>query len=119
MIGNTLALTIDGVLYTLKLINEEGFTSKYRFTDATHRYDVSIRHSTTKATASQPTMDRHNFELRETIWATESASEKLRVMYFVIQQTPDDLSTVNANAAFDLAIASSDAFLTSLMGWES
>jgi hypothetical protein len=55
----------------------------------------------------------------ETIFPVDSTPGFERKFYFVLEQLPQDQSVLNADAVADLMIATSDAFLTALVGWES
>lgn len=115
MLGNT--LVIGSV--TLVKINQDNYTSDYLFRDSTHQLVAKVRHSKTKASAARPAYDRHNFEVVETIFQAGDVAAYERKFYFVIEQLPNDTSVANADAVADLMIASTDAFLNALMGWES
>lgn len=118
MFGNTLTLPhVDGNV-VMKLINQDGYSSEYLFRDALHQYTFKIRHSKTKNGGSA-SKDRHNVEVVETVFAVGDVAEVERKFYFVIEQAPNDLSVKNADAVADLMIATSNAFLTSLLAWES
>jgi hypothetical protein len=63
--------------------------------------------------------DRHNFEVVQKIFANGSVPEYVRKFYFVWEVLPSETSKDLPDAVADLAIASSGAFLTSILGWES
>lgn len=119
MLGNTLVLTVNGVAVTLVKINQDNYSSEYMFKNATSQYVARIRHNRTKATNLRPSYDRHNFEVVQTIFATAEVAQYERKFYFVSEQLASDTDKELANAVCDLAIASSDAFLVSLLAWES
>lgn len=120
MFGNTLTLTIAGVATVMtKIDGGNNYSSEYMFRNSTHQYNAKIRHSRTKASALRPSYDRHNFEIVETIFASGSVAEYQRKFYFVQEQLPSDTNVDMADAVCDWAIASSDAALTSMLGWES
>lgn len=121
MIGNTITITVGATPKVLTLINEGGYASEYLLTEALSEFRMRIRHSKTKATASNPSMDRHNVELIETVFAAGEVPEFPRKFYFVIENKPGDGVGVIANvdAMADKVIASSNAFLTQVVGWES
>lgn len=120
MFGNTLTLTIGGVATVMtKIDGGNNYSSEYMFRDSTHQYNVKIRHSRTKASALRPSYDRHNFEVVETIYADGTDPEYQRKFYFVQEQLPSDTDVALADAVCDWAIASTDAALTSMLGWES
>lgn len=116
MLGNTLVVGS----YTLVRINAgDPYASEYRFGDADHEVRARIRHTKTNATATRPSYDRHNFEIVETVYAAAGVPEFTRKFYFVKENLPQDTSIVNDDAVADLMIASSNAFLNSLVAWES
>lgn len=116
MLANT--LSIGGV--TLTRINDsEPYSSEYRFGDSSHELRFKVRHNNTNATALRPSYDRHNFELVETVYAAGAVPEFQRKVYVVIENKPEDTSVANADALADLMIASTDAFLNSMIAWES
>jgi hypothetical protein len=119
MIGNTITITVGVTDKVLTLINQDGYSSEYLLKDTASEFRLRIRHSKTKATAAKPSYDRHNVELVETVYADGDVDEFERKFYFVIEQKPDDLDVGNVDAMADKAIASTNAFLDSLMGWES
>jgi hypothetical protein len=120
MLGNTLVLPVTGGSITMvKVNNGEPYSSEYLFRDTGHEFRARIRHTKTKATALRPSYDRHNFEVVETIFPVDSTPGFERKFYFVLEQLPQDQSVLNADAVADLMIATSDAFLTALVGWES
>jgi hypothetical protein len=114
MLGDTLTLPQAGGNIVLKKINQDGYSSEYRFTDATSRYNAKIRHS--KVNNGQ---DRHNLEVVQTIFAAGDVAEYERKFYFVHEHKPGDTSVALADAVADLAIATSNALLVGLVGWES
>lgn len=117
MLGNTLALTIGGDPYTLTKINQDGYASEYLFKDSGEEVVAKIRH--TKVTKAGVVYHRHNFELRQLVFATPTTDEESRLTYFVIEQRSNDVSIDIPMAGFAMAIATSGAFLTSLQKWES
>lgn len=117
MFGNTLVVPhADGDITCVK-INQDGYSSEYLKKDTDFEVSARIRHTKTKATATSPVKDRHNVEIVQTVYATESDSEKVRKVYVVVEQEPDDTDEKLADALADLLVTS--GFLTSLMGWES
>lgn len=117
MLGNTIAITVDGDPFTLTKINQDSYSSEYLYRDAVEEFTVKVRHQ--EVTKAGVTYDRHNFELRHKIFATSTVPEKDRLMYYVMEQQPHDLNIFLPLAAMNLATATSGAFLTSLTKWES
>jgi hypothetical protein len=119
MLGNTLVLPLSSGNITLVKINQDGYSSEYLFRDADHQFTARVRHTKTTKTATRASYDRHNFEVVETIFADGDVAEYERKFYFVLEQLPQDPSVVNADGVADLCIATSNAFLVALLGWES
>lgn len=115
MLGNTLVL---GAV-TLTKINQDQYSSEYMFRNTTHQYVARIRHTKTKAQNGKLSHDRHNFEVVQTVFAAGEVAEYERKFYFVAEHLPSDPSVVLADEVADLCIASTNAFLVSLFGWES
>lgn len=118
-IANPLVLPVSGGSITMPKINQDGYSSEYLFRDATHQYRAIIRHSRTKATATRPSYDRHNFEVVRTVWAAGAVAEYDQKFYFVIEQLSSDVGIAVGDAVADLLIASSNAFQLALLGWEN
>lgn len=119
MLGDTFVLPQVGGDITLKKINQDGYSSEYLFRDATNQYRVRIRHTKTNATSTRPSYDRHNVEVVQTIFAAGDVAEYERKFYFVLELKPGDTSVALADAMADKVIASSNALLVALVGWES
>lgn len=119
MLGNTLVLPVAGGSITMTKINQDGYSSEYLFKDATSRWTAKIRHTKTSATATRPSYDRHNFEVVQVVFAAGAVAEFERKFYFVIEQLPSDTTFAIPDATADLVIASANAFVVSLLGWES
>jgi len=120
MLGSTLVLPQAGGDITLVKINQDGYSGEYLFRNATDEYRAKIRHSKAKP-APYPLVeyDRHNFEVVRKTFAAGAVAEFTRKFYFVLEQLPSDTSLALPDAVADLAILSSNAFLVSLLGWES
>lgn len=119
MLGNTLTLPQAGGDIVLTKVNQDQYSSVYRFRNSTTMYVAKIRHTTVKATASSVEKERHNFEVVQTIFAAGDVPQYERKFYFVHEHVPSDTSVALADAVADLAILTSNAFLNSLVAWES
>lgn len=75
MFANTLSVTIGGdSARVLTRINQDSFGSTYRLASATELTELVIRNQT--AREGGLLYDRHNVELRSTVYATESTPER-------------------------------------------
>lgn len=119
MLGNTLVLPQVGGDITLTKINQDQYASEYLFRDSLVQYRARIRHTTVPPKGSTPAKDRHNFEVVKTTFATDTVPESEQKAYFVLEQEPKNTSVALFDAMCDLSIATSNAFLISLIKWES
>lgn len=119
MLANTLVLPQSGGNITMTKINQDSYSSEFLFRDATSQYRARVRHTKTAAKGTKPAYDRHNFEVVQTVFASGEVAEYERKFYFVIEHLPSDTSVLLADAVADYCIASTNAFLTQLLGWES
>lgn len=114
MFGNTLVLPhADGNITCVK-INQDQYSSEYLFRNSTHEVMVKIRHTTTKSGT-----DRHNVEVSDRIFATTEVAEIYRKHYVVLEQSKSDTDVKYIDALADWLIASANANVASLLGWES
>lgn len=119
MLGDTLVLPLSSGDVTLVKVNQDNYSSEYLFRNSASQYRARVRHSVTAAKNGRPAYDRHNFEVVQTVFASGEVAEYERKFYFVIEQLPSDTSVEIGDAIADLSIATSNAFLSSLLGWES
>lgn len=118
-IANPLVLPVAGGSISMPKINQDSYSSEYLFRNSTEQYRAIIRHSKTKATATRPAYDRHNFEVIRTVWAAGGVDEYDEKFYFVMESLPSDAEIKVGDAVADLLIASSNAFQVALLGWEN
>lgn len=119
MLADPLVLTINAVAKSLNKINQDGYGSEYLLRDSTTEYRAKVRHSRTKADLTGQAYDRHNFEFTVTTFAVGDTPERHQRFYFVHECLPSDTNVDMPDAVADLMIASSDAFLKSLVAWQS
>jgi hypothetical protein len=120
MLGNTLTLPQAGGDKVLIKINQDSYSSEYLLRATLDEYRVRIRHSKAAANNGRAyEADRHNVEVVQTIFQAGDVPQYERKFYFVIETKPGDTATNLADAVADLMIATSNAFLVSLNGWES
>lgn len=119
MLGNTLTLPLPTGDIVLTKIAEQNYSSEYMFRNSSVKVNAKIRHSLTKATPSRREYERHNFEVVFSYFATDTVPAYERKMYFVIEHIASDTSVAIAHGVGNLMVASSAAFIGSLMAWES
>lgn len=117
MLGDTLTLTLPvGGAKVLNKINQDGYTSEYFLKESLSEFRVKVRHTTAKATGSNPARDRHNVEVSERIYATATDAEFTRKVYIVFENIESDTDDDNILGLCDYLTA---AILAKLFGWQS
>lgn len=119
MFGNTFVLPRAGGDITCVKINQDQYKGEYLFKNTTHQFRILIRHSKVVGKNGAPDYDRHNVEVVRTIFAAGAVAEYYQKAYFVVELLPGDTDVTLMDAIADWCIATSNANLTSLNGWES
>lgn len=119
MLGDTITLPLSSGNVVVNKINQGDYSSEYVHLAPTEEYRVRVRHTKTGKSATRASYDRHAFDVTHTIYADGDVPESHIKFYFVIECLPGEASIVLADGVCDLAIASSGAVLTKLLGWES
>lgn len=99
---------------SLVRINNDGFSSVYRYIDATQRVLVHVKHTTMKNGK-----DRHNVEVVQTVFATAEAVEVVRKTYIVFENDASDTDVKLLSALCGWLTASAAANTVKLFNWES
>lgn len=113
MLGNTLTLPVTGGDVVLVRKQESGGTSEYGLITSTLIWTARVRHSIVKTANGD--YHRHNFEVVKTTLQAGDVPEYYQKFYFVLENKPGDVTVTMPDAVCDLAIASSNAFLASLV----
>lgn len=98
-------------------VNQDKYSSEYRFNDSVSLVNVFVRHS--QRTINGLVYDRHNIEVLETIYATSTVPQYTRKSYLVTEQLSSDTSIVNTTGLMSGLTASTNALLIKLFNWES
>jgi len=116
-------VTINAVGKVLQRINQDSYSSEWLLRSTLDEYRLFIRNTSYLDKKRSVMIDRHNVELRHTIFPVAPATlSVVRKTYFVIEnQQGDTLSDPILEAAglFTWGTASSNANLTKLMNLES
>lgn len=119
-LGDTLTLTVGAASKVLTKINgPNNYASEYLLKESLRSYRVRVRHTKSGGKNGTPLMDRHNFEVVETIYATETVPEHPRKAYFVVELLPTDEDISLMDAVADLCIANAGELLDELNDWKS
>lgn len=89
----TLTVPVNGTNKVLKRINQDEHSSEYHLKEAAQSFTVLIRHSKSKATPSKPSMDFHNMELVQRVFATPTAPEVVRRSFITVVMDYYDSNT--------------------------
>lgn len=98
MLSDSLTLVFTAGNKTLVRVASDGNGSLFRYRSSTELYTLRIRHSTTKATATKPSYERHNVEFIMKTFATVSADEFDRKVYVVFEQLASDTDVTVVDA---------------------
>lgn len=119
MIGDSITLTHNAVSKTLNKISEANFTSLYQLRTATDEFVLTVRHSTETAKAGATPFERHNVELKHTVYATPTAFEVVNVASQTIRCKRGSDPAASLLDAKALIGWLSDANISKLIAWES
>ena len=121
MLGDTLTITLGGSGGTARVcskINQDSYSSEYLARTSTDEVRVRVRHwKVTPKTG--PSYDRHHISVTQTVFATLTASEVVRVASSELRMSPGDDIALAVDVAEGVAFWSTGANLTKLAGWES
>jgi hypothetical protein len=92
-LANPLVITVNSVAKNLNRINQDGYGSEYLLREATQEFRAKVRHSKEGVQADGTQFDRHNVELTQTVYATDTTPKITRVVYTVLRCTYDDDGT--------------------------
>ena len=81
----TITVPVNAVNKVLKRIDSgTPYASEYHLKEATQSFTLYIRHSKSKATASKKSVDFHNMELVQTVFATATTPEVVRRAFITV-----------------------------------
>lgn len=118
-IANPLVVTVNAVAKNLVRINQDSYGSEYLLKSSTEEFRMKIRHSKEAVSSSGLQFDRHNVELSQVIYATESAAEIRRTIYFVLRTSYNDDPTAVGYLGVALGDLMITQLFTDLTGWQS
>ena len=120
MFADPAVITINGVAKSLVRINQDGYSSEYLLRTATNELRLFIRNTSYVDKKRGVTIDRHNVELRETVFPVAPATlSVIRKTYAVIENQQGDTLTDPTNDAVGLVGFLTAANITKLLNQES
>lgn len=122
MLGDTVTVTLGGSGGTervLKKINQDNYAAEYLDRATSDEVRLRVRHTVETPKAGQVALDRHNVELTQTVFATETDPEYTRQYYTVFRLAKGDVAAECVDVAEALTYLSDATFLGKIAGWES
>jgi hypothetical protein len=117
MLGDTFVLTLASGSKTLPKIREQGYEAEYYLRESLVSYRVLVRHS--NFSKAGLVYDRHNVTATKLTFATSTDPEKENTASYTHSCLAGDTFLEGGDALADWLIATSNANLTKLLGWES
>lgn len=119
MLGDTFVLPFGASTITAVKVNQDQYSSEYRFRDAIHQVIIRVRHSQINGVNGGEKRDRHNIEVTQVVFATTTEVEVQRKFYCVWEHAPSDTVLVLVDGLSDWLIASTNANAAKVHNWES
>jgi hypothetical protein len=106
--------------FVLQRINQDGYSSEYRYRDADREIGLTIR-NTSYADKKRPvTIDRHTVQLTETVFPVAPATlSTIRKCYAVFENQQGDSITLSVDIAGALCAFLSESNWTKTVNFES
>lgn len=118
MITDPSSFPLSSGAISLTRINQDGYTSEWRYQTSLVRYTFRVRHSKVPAKKAEPAKDRHNVEIVRTTFAAGTVAEYNEKTYFVVEMLTSSTSVELPNALCTWLTATTNAQLTKLINWE-
>jgi hypothetical protein len=119
-IANPLVITLSGSGGTTKSlvkINQDSYGSEYLLREATQEFRVKIRHSRETPKAGAGVLERHNFELTQTVFGTAGNPDKIRQVYLVLRNEKSDTLSDVTDLGEALSFYMDATHFADLVGW--
>lgn len=117
MFADPVTITINSVAKALVRINQDSYGSEYFLREATQEFTLKIRNSS--FVKSGVTIDRHNFEFVNTVYATSTTPAIVRKIYSVFENYRSDTTADPLNAFVGFVGFMSSANITKALNRES
>lgn len=116
-ITSPISVVIGGTTWSLNKINNDAYGSEYFGSGADSEVTMKIRHTREKALADGTSYDRHNVEIRETVYPTDTSPQLERHCYVVLRNKRNDDKTAVVDTWEGLVDFLTDAHLADLAAW--
>lgn len=128
MFADPTTVTVNAVAKNLVRINQDSYGSEYLLREALQEFRLKIRSSQGKprqqktitgTVVSVQPVDRHSFELTQTVYATATTPEYVRKAYMVVEHLHIDTVTDPVNLANALVAFATSANITKIVNFEN
>ncbi|DAD50389.1 TPA_asm: coat protein [ssRNA phage Gerhypos.4_47] len=125
MLGSTMLITLDGaggIVKTLPLINQDGYSSEYFLDELTVSYRAKVRHSRDTVKAGTQPYDRHTVTYTRFLKPTEAVPLGSQSdITFTIRNDPNGASSdiIDVSEAMSFYMVKAGGVAAKLLGWES
>lgn len=119
-ISNPLVITLGGSGGTAKSlvkINQDSYGSEYYLREATQEFRVKIRHSRETPKVGATPLERHAFELTQTIFGTGGDPDVVRQVYTILRNEKADTAASVADLGEALSYYMDGTHYEDLIGW--
>jgi hypothetical protein len=118
--GATATITINAVAKVLNRIKQQDYGSEYLLRSTTEEFRMFVRHSQEALQADGRRFDRHNVEIRHTVFATTTTPQIVRVSSNTIRvYSNDDLTPAGYLVAGAIDYLDSATVQGDLLTWQS
>lgn len=117
--SDPLALTIGGSVRNLVRIDQAKGASEYSYTDATMRITAVIRNTENKPDQNGRVKQRHTISVRQTVFATATTPEYVRLSSFTIEHLFGDDVTAFDDVGIAVGGLATAANILKLSNFES
>lgn len=119
MYADPQTITVNAVAKAMNRINQDAYSSEYFLRGSLDEFRLKIKHTNYVDKVSKKTIDRHNVEFVQTVYATATVAQIVRKAYVVFENERADGSTEPLN--FDLGFVGwfTSPNITKLLNLES
>jgi len=119
MYADPQTITINAVAKAMNRINQDAYGSEYFLRSSLDEFRLKIRHSNYVDKSSKKTIDRHNIEFVQTVYATSTVAQIVRKTYLVLENERIDGSTEPLNFELGFVAWFTSPNITKLLNYES
>lgn len=118
-VANPYVISVNSVEKTLPKINQDKYTSEYLLKESTGELRMTIRHSKENVQPDGTQFDRHNVELKQTIYGVDGDPDEIIIAYLVLRASAKTTNTDLGYIAVALAAEIDSTTVGQLHGWQS